>query len=115
MVKVARLLGSLAALGTLSLYIVLVFFNPYSPGSLTIPIMLMMLLSGVSTITAWKAKPYLMLVIFLLSFVPMGLYMLGTPGLFKWIGIFNLLFLLASVLMVAEPVVIKLQRKTKSF
>jgi hypothetical protein len=33
----------------------------------------------------------------LLSFLPIGLYTMGTPGIFKWIGVLNLLYLAASV------------------
>ena len=114
MLKLARLLGVFASLGTLILYVVLVFFNPYNAGSLTLPIAAMMFLAVAGLITTWKTKPYWMLAVFLALFVPMGLYMLGTPGLFKWIGVFNLLFWLASLLMVAEPWLARLSRKTKS-
>lgn len=113
MSKVARLIGMLASLGVLGLYLVYVFFNPYSPGSLTLPIVVMLTLALVGALAAWWAKPYFMLAVFLVAFIPMGLYTLGTPGLFKWIGILQLIFLLASVLMAAEPVLLKLRRKPK--
>lgn len=111
MLKVARLSGLLTSIGVLGLYLVFVFFNPYRPGSLTLPIVAMMVLALVGALAAWWAKPYLMLAIFLVTFVPVGLYMLGTPGLFKWIGILQLVFLLASILMAVEPVVLKWRRK----
>jgi hypothetical protein len=114
MLKIARLIGMFASLGTLGLYIVLVFFNPYSAGQLTWPIGLMMLLAGVGFMVAWKTSPYLMLIVFLASFIPIGLYMLGTPGIFKWIGVFNLLYGLASLSLIAEAWVVKWRRKTHS-
>jgi len=48
-----------------------------------------------------------MMVIFGALFVPIGLYLLFTPGIFRWIGIFNLLYLLASLLMVVEHAIAK--------
>lgn len=98
----ARTLGVLASVGTLTLYTTFVWANPYSPGMLTLPIMLMMLFAGVGMWAAWAGRPYLMAAVALGLFVPMGLYMLGTPGLFRWIGVFNLVFFLAAVLMFVD-------------
>jgi hypothetical protein len=41
-----------------------------------------------------------MLILFAASFIPIGLYMLGTPGIFRLIGIFDILNLLAAILMI---------------
>jgi hypothetical protein len=38
-----------------------------------------------------------MLLVFVVAFAPIGLFMLGTPGLFRWIGIFELLYLVTAV------------------
>lgn len=101
-IKIARTIGMIASAGTAGLYIALVFSNPYTTGSMTLPIAVMMLLALTGIIAALKTRPYPMLAVFLASFVPIGFYMLWTPGIFKWIGIFNLLFLLASLLMLME-------------
>lgn len=114
MVKITRLIGMLASLGTLGLYTVLVFFNPYRAGSLTAPIMLMLLLAAVGFLVAWKTNPYLMLVVFLTSFIPVGFYLLGTPGLFRWIGVLNVLYGLVGLGLVAEFWVVKRRRTTNS-
>lgn len=44
----------------------------------------------------WR-KPFMMLLIGILQFVPTGFYLLGTPGIFRWIGIANLGFLTAAI------------------
>jgi hypothetical protein len=52
---------------------------------------------------AWASlygKPLVLLLAFVLSFVPFGLYMLGTPGAFFWIGVADLLYLFAALLLV---------------
>lgn len=51
----------------------------------------------VGGVAAYLARPYLMLLVFVVAFAPIGLYMLGTPGLFRWIGIFELIYLAAAV------------------
>lgn len=99
MPNLARILGILTSLGALILYIVLAFFNPYTTGTLTLPILLMMLVAIAGTAAAYFIRPYWMLVLFAASFVPIGLYMLGTPGIFRLIGIFDLIYLLAGILM----------------
>lgn len=92
--------------GIIVLYIILVFFNPYTTGSMTLPVLAMMVLAFIGVIATLKSKPYAMLIISLALFVPMGFYMLGAPSVFRWIGIFNLLFLVTSLLMVKEKITI---------
>jgi hypothetical protein len=99
MTKIVCLLGALFAFGSLSLYIVLAFFNPYAPGHITVPMVAMIFLAIWGIIASLTEKPYLMLTVSLVSFVPIGLYLLGTPGIFRWIGACNLLLLLASLLL----------------
>jgi len=60
---------------------------------------LMVLIAVVGVFAAWKAWPHLMLLVFFLSFVPMGFYLLGTPGVFFWIGVTNLGFLASGILL----------------
>jgi hypothetical protein len=102
MPNVSRILGILTSLGALVLYVVLAFFNPYSPGGLTLPVSLMMLVAIAGAAAAYFMRPYWMLVLFAISFVPIGLYMLGTPGIFRLIGIFDLFYLLAGILMLVS-------------
>ena len=50
-------------------------------------------------LAAWRAWPRVMLLVFFLSFVPMGFYLLGTPGIFFWIGVANIGFLASGILL----------------
>ena len=102
MLNLTRFTGFLACLGSAILLVVLIFFNPYTPGIvLTLPIALMMLLALAGLVASLAARPFWMLVVAALSFIPFGLYLLGTPGVFRWIGVFNLVFLIAGLLMLA--------------
>jgi hypothetical protein len=58
---------------------------------------LMIGLSCFGAVSAWKARPLRMTVAAAVSFVPVGFYALGTPGIFRFIGVSNLLLLLAAV------------------
>lgn len=107
--KIGRLIGLTSAVGALVLYGMVVWFNPYAPGSLTLPIGFRMLVGLVGLWLAYKGRPYLMTLVFILSFVPLGLYMLGTPGLFRWIGILDLAYLAASLMILVDTF------RTKSF
>lgn len=112
MLKITRAIGLLTALGTLSLYSILAFFNPYTTGvTLTLPIALMMVTATVGAAAAYLARPYLMLAIGLIALVPLGLYMLGIPGLFRWIGIFDLLYLAAAIAVWIEKRATKIPQK----
>jgi hypothetical protein len=105
-----RSVGSAAALSAIALYAVLAFFNPYasSPGQggadgMTYAIVALMVV--LALMAAWASlfgKPLVLLLAFLFSFLPFGLYMLGTPGVFFWIGVADLLYLLAALLLVGS-------------
>jgi hypothetical protein len=58
---------------------------------------LMIGLSSFGAMSSWKARPLRMGGVAAASFVPVGLYALGTPGIFQFIGVSNLLLLLAAV------------------
>lgn len=47
-------------------------------------------------------KPWTLVLAFVGSFVPVGLYALGLPGVFRFVGYANLLFLFAGVLIAFE-------------
>jgi hypothetical protein len=61
----------------------------------------MALLAVAGLLASLRGNPYLLLLAFGVSFVPVGLYMLGLPGLFRGIGWLNLAWLAAAVLMIA--------------
>ena len=102
-----RLVGLAAALSAITLYVVLVFFNPYvtSPGqgeADVMPHVVVALMVALALTAAWaslRGKPLVLVLAFILSFVPFGLYMLGTPGVFLWIGVADLLYLFAALVL----------------
>ena len=63
---------------------------------------LMLGLALVGAVAAWKGRPVWMFVVFALSFVPVGLYTLGVPGPFQWVGVSNTLFLVSGLLMLVK-------------
>ena len=99
--QIVRLIGLTGAGLSLFLYSWFVFFNPYSDQGLNSEVysvaILMSLLALLAGWAAFKFKPGWLLAAFLLSFFPVGLYLLGTPGIFRWIGVANLLYLLAGL------------------
>ncbi|MEJ2557013.1 MAG: hypothetical protein P8186_12430 [Anaerolineae bacterium] len=106
MLHVGRWIGLLASAGTIGFWVIFIFLNPYSTQATTREslaiISLMVGLALLGIVAAWKTKPYLMLAVFAVSFIPVGFYVLGTPGIFRWIGIFNVLFFASSLLMLGD-------------
>lgn len=58
----------------------------------------MMLLAVLGSFASFLRKPNLMFLVFLVS-SPWGLYFLGAPGMFRWIGILNFVYLLVATLL----------------
>jgi hypothetical protein len=86
---------------TFGLWIILWFFNPYSQtDTITIPGVIILLLASTGVISSYLRKPILLLSLALISFFPIGFYLMGTPGIFALIGILNLLaIILAAVIL----------------
>jgi hypothetical protein len=61
----------------------------------------MTVLAIVGLLAGIKKWPLLMLAVFLASFFPVGLYLLGVPSIFKLIGVADLLYLVASLWLLA--------------
>ncbi len=106
MLNISRLLGLSAAVGLISLWGIFGWLNPNGSQGLTwgsyLLIGVMMVLAIIGLVGVLIDHPILMLVVFGLSFVPVGLYLLATPGLFRWIGLLDLLFLIAALLKLFE-------------
>ena len=104
MPSLAYFIGLTAAGLTIILYGVLLFFNPYVSQPATMETYwvaaIMILLALLVVWAILNHMPGLIFLAFLASFFPVGLYMLGTPGLFMGIGICNLLYLTAGILMI---------------
>jgi hypothetical protein len=61
----------------------------------------MILLAILGLLASVKKRPLLMLVVFLTSFFPVGLYLLGVPSVFRLIGVADLLYLVAALWLLA--------------
>ena len=98
-----QLLGTAAWVGSIVLWIVFLYFNPYSrsgltPGSYVI-VIFMIALGVLGVYGTWTRRPGLLYLVVGLSFCPVGFYVLLTPGIFRAIGVLNLLALLAAILL----------------
>lgn len=106
-VRTASLFGVIASLGSLFLWVMFLFFNPYSNagiGGVTYVIGFTMLgLSVVGILASLKTRVILMYIVFLGS-LPLGLYFFLTPGIFKWLGLFCVLYLVSALLMTVDRV-----------
>lgn len=93
---VMRLIGILSAVGCLSLWVVFLWFNPYArsyqPASHLIAFA-MVSLWLLCAIFAVQRRFRWQLVLSVVAFVPIGFYLLLTPGIFSWIGLLNLVYL----------------------
>ena len=98
-----RAAGLLASVLTSGLWLVFLFSAPEAEsGASTATFFVVLLMVAIATLgilAAWRNRPYLMLAVFVFSFFPMGLYLLGTPAIYRWIGVLDFLFLVSGVLM----------------
>jgi hypothetical protein len=105
MLTLSRLVGLAASVGVISLWSIFSFLNPYGYEGMSSAVYLiaalMIVLGVVGIVAVLTERSRLMVAVFVLSFVPIGFYLLGAPGLFRWIGIFNILFLLSGLVMLA--------------
>ena len=108
MLQTGRWIGFLASGATLVLWAVFLFANPYSSEGISSEsdtyavAAVMVALAAAAFVAAWKVKPILMFLVFGLSLLPVGLYLFGTPGIFRWVGVCNFLFLPSGILMRAR-------------
>jgi hypothetical protein len=107
LIALGRATGFLASILTASLWLIFLLSVPTSESGATtatfLVVLLMMAVASLGVIAAWKSRPYLMLAVFALSFFPMGLYLLGAPGVYHWIGVFDFLFLVSGLLLIFAP------------
>ena len=108
--------GVIASLGSIFLWIVFLFVNPYSDAGIsgvTYGIAFAMLsLAVLGIVASLKSRAYLMYLVFLGS-LPAGLYFLLTPGVFRWFGLFCALYLVSAIVMTVDKVVRGLNQKAK--
>lgn len=105
-VSVARVLGVGSAATTTFLWCTLLFFNPYNGEGITTGTYVVgALIIILALVAAWgslTAKSWVLVVAFVASFMPIGLYMLGTPGVFALIGVANVLYLIAAIVLITD-------------
>jgi hypothetical protein len=97
-----RIMSAGASLGALAIWAVFLFRNPYGPpaqGRVLTFGSLMMLATVVATGAAVRGAHLAMYLLFVVLFFPVGLYLLGGPGIFSGIGWLNLLYLLGAMLV----------------
>jgi hypothetical protein len=103
--RFAVLLGIFASTAMLALWAALAAISRNDPQSITsetwLRIAEMMTLAIVGLLASLKQWPLLMLVVFLISFFPIGLYLLGVPSIYKLIGVADLLYLVATLWLLA--------------
>jgi hypothetical protein len=100
----SSLIGSAAATVSIGLWLVLVFDNPYRPvdggGTVVVTALLMLLPACLALLASIRQMPKAMLAALLWS-LPLGLYLAGTPGIFRWYGVCNLVYAASLVFMLA--------------
>jgi hypothetical protein len=94
-------LGVFASVALLALWVALAVVSRDYPQSAASENWLrmaeMILLSGLGLLVSLKKWPLLMLAVFLASFFPVGLYLLGVPSVFRLIGVADLLYFIAAL------------------
>ncbi|MBI5305386.1 MAG: hypothetical protein HY868_24870 [Chloroflexi bacterium] len=103
MLKTGKVIGALAVVLAIALWTSLIFVNPFGETGITDQTWLvsgaMILLCIVGLGGVISARPLLVALVAVLSFLPIGVYMLGVPSFYRLIGVSNLTLLLAGLLM----------------
>lgn len=95
-----KVAGVLSAVVVLGLLMVLVLAPPYAPVAAisTLALVPTAVLAVAVVIASLIGSPGVVLIAFLVSFLPVGLYLLLSPGMFKAIGLMEVGYLLAAAL-----------------
>lgn len=95
-------LGLIGGFSSLILWVVFVFYNPYSniplSGSMIITFLMLCMPACLAIVAVIFSKPAFMLVAFIWA-LPYSLYLFFTPGIFKLFGASCLLYLISYFLM----------------
>ncbi|MBI5878070.1 MAG: hypothetical protein HZB53_10480 [Chloroflexi bacterium] len=88
-------------LATIALWAAFVAFNPFDASALTpesVAVALVMAaLAAAGLVAVARNRPGFLVLTSAASFLPVGLYLLGVPSVFRLIGVANLLCLLAGL------------------
>ncbi len=100
--RLGRVAGVIVAGAAVTLWVISLFFNPYSPdaqgGALLLGVT-MILGTSVAGLAAGRGAHLGMYLLFLVLFCPVGLYVMFLPGLFQAIGWLDLAYLGCAVLI----------------
>ena len=103
LVNLAHLIVAVSAITVVTLVGIFLFNNPYGTTGMNRGTQWIMsglvVLSFIAVGAAWKKRILILTVCFVLSFVPLGFYLLLTPGIFALIGVAHLGFLLSASLL----------------
>ena len=95
-------IGLVAAIGSIILWIILNFFNPYSYqasyDTTFITLFMLVLPAFAAIFSYYRSKTIFMLIAFIWS-LPLSLYLLMTPGIFLLFGITSFTYLISYILM----------------
>lgn len=94
-----RAIGALSALGCVALWVAFLFFNPYGRVEQGINQVIGFGMTGLwlaGAFAALRGSLWTQLAVGLLAFVPVGFYLLLTPGVFRWIGVLDAVYLAAT-------------------
>lgn len=99
--RISQITAAFAAIGCIGLWSIYLWANPYAevsgfPGRLVGTAMILIWIGGL--VALFREIPAWLYITFGLAFVPVGFYLLGTPGLFAWIGVLTLVYLVGGVL-----------------
>jgi hypothetical protein len=110
-------LGVISAVTGLVLWLIVAYTDQFYPDVvskdtwITTAAMVGLAIAGI--LTALTERPFLMILVFLFSFFPVGLYMLGVPTIFRLIGLSDLFFFVSSILILLTTYEIQINRKIK--
>ncbi|MFC0562486.1 hypothetical protein ACFFH4_27035 [Halalkalibacter alkalisediminis] len=99
--KLSSVLGVIAGLASIILWLVFIFFNPYSSagiGTILISFFMLLLPALLAVKASIQYKDFELLIAFIWS-LPYSVYFAFTPGIFALFGISCLLYLVSFILI----------------
>ncbi|MGO4494973.1 hypothetical protein AB4114_03525 [Paenibacillus sp. 2RAB27] len=104
--KITKLIGLLASIASMFLWIIFALFNPYTHEHvendvLVITLFTLFIPASVALLGSVIRRPSLMLIAFVWS-LPISLYTAMTPSLFKMFGITSVMYLISGILMIRD-------------
>ncbi len=74
----------------------------FSPASFAV-VFAMILIAIIAVIASIKGNSTMLLVLFVVAFLPVGLYVIAVPHWIRWVGLANLGYLAAGLLLRLQP------------